>query len=160
VIRSAIHRIRIEARRSSFSWLSGALFLVVCGTSYANDHLHLSPEKRPPAVLFHSYPEPTYSAYAPERHVHRYVVRNALNLSGSLYAMFDGSMVPTGSNGRPIRFGPTTGNPYSPSSTLGGVQPGDDLPADPDEWTFKTNPLLNQNHQHERGVTFSIRHDF
>lgn len=162
VIRSASYRIRYKTCRNLFSWLCGALFLVVGGMSYANDHLHFSPEKRPPAVLFHSYPEPAYSTYAPERHVHRYVVRNTLSLNGPSYALFDnGSMLTgKGSNHR-LPLGPTPGNPYpSAPSTLGGVQPGDDLPPDSDEWTFKANPLLNQNHQHERGATFSIRHDF
>jgi len=162
VIRSASYRISFKTRRNAFSWLCGAVILMVSGASHANDHLHFSPEKRPPAVLFHSYPEPAYSTYAPERHVHRYVVRNTLPLNGPSYALFDNySMLAGKGSGHRIQLGPATGNAYpSAPSTLGGVQPGDNLPGDSDEWTFKANPLLNQNHQHERGATFSIRHDF
>jgi hypothetical protein len=155
-------QISFSTRRTLFPLFAGALLIMVGSASYANDHLHFSPEKRPPAVLFHSYPEPTYSAYAPERHVHRYVVRNTVNLSGPSYVLFDNySILPGSGTGRRVQFGAKPGNPYSPApSTLGGVQPGDDLPPDSDEWTFKANPLLNQNHQHERGATLSIRHDF
>jgi hypothetical protein len=76
-----------------------------------------------------------------------------------------------------FRYGNAPGNPYL--APLNGAQAahsplppfGFGLPSDPqsvpptaasgdDDWSFRANPLLNLNHAHERGATFSIRHDF
>jgi hypothetical protein len=44
------------------------------------------------------------------------------------------------------------------------VQSGDTLPGDltgqEDEWHFYANPQLGVNHEHEKGMTFSVRHGF
>ncbi|MEM5370254.1 hypothetical protein V4C53_30025 [Paraburkholderia azotifigens] len=76
-----------------------------------------------------------------------------------------------------FRHGHAPGNPYL--APLDGVQAaqspalpayGFGIPSDAqsipptaasdDDWSFRANPLLNLNHAHERGATFSIRHDF
>lgn len=58
-----------------------------------------------------------------------------------------------------IQAGPATDSPSYGLTADPSADPSDSSTAS-DEWTFKANPLLNLNHSHERGATFSIRHDF
>ncbi|EKS66284.1 MULTISPECIES: hypothetical protein [Caballeronia] len=50
--------------------------------------------------------------------------------------------------------------PLSPNSAPVRVQPRDDITNDTDDWHFSANPQLGVNHEHEKGMTFSVRHDF
>ncbi|WP_321801117.1 hypothetical protein [Caballeronia sp. J97] len=50
--------------------------------------------------------------------------------------------------------------PPSPNSVPGPVRPRDDIGSDVDDWHFYANPQLGVNHEHEKGMTFSVRHDF
>jgi hypothetical protein len=50
--------------------------------------------------------------------------------------------------------------PPSPDAIPVPVRPRDDITGDEDDWHFYANPQLGANHEHEKGVTFSVRHDF
>ena len=162
-------------RHNPVQWIAGALLFLACGVSFANDHLHITPERHSPFILFYSYPVMTAVAYAPQRHVHRYVVKNTSQSGNPAYAGADNANIPPGKHRFRVAHAP--GNPYL--APLDGVQAGQQsalplygfgLPTDPqsvppvaasdDDWSFRANPLLNLNHAHERGATFSIRHDF
>lgn len=175
MIRFDVGWITHKTRRNPVKWIAGVLLLLSAGMSFANDHLHIAPERHSPFVLFYSYPVITTVAYAPQRHVHRYVVKNTSQLGNSAYAGADNDRITPGK--QRYRVGHAPGNPYL--APLEGVQVGQapalpaygfGLPSDPqsvppvaasdDDWSFRANPLLNLNHAHERGATFSIRHDF
>ncbi|WP_250515452.1 hypothetical protein [Caballeronia sp. INDeC2] len=49
--------------------------------------------------------------------------------------------------------------PSSPTSVPVPVRPRDDITPD-DDWHFSANPQLGVNHEHEKAMTFSVRHDF
>jgi hypothetical protein len=175
VIDDIIGRIMFIARRSPVHWIAGALLLLASGMSFANDHVHAQAQRHTPFVLFYSYPVAGSSAYMPLRHIHRYVIRNALQMSAFAYGLPGGDSIAQGK--QRFRYGHAPGNPYL--APLDGAQAtqrpalpayGFGLPADAqsvpptaasdDDWSFRANPLLNLNHAHERGATFSIRHDF
>ncbi|MEM5387366.1 hypothetical protein VSR68_27740 [Paraburkholderia phymatum] len=173
VIISVVHQVLFATRRNLPNCIAGALLLLVSGTlfakSAATDHARLLPEREPTSILFYSYPQIPATAYAPQRRLHRYVVASPLHMGAAAYGLYDRySIAPD--YGR-FRFGQRL-------SRLDGLQTGQapgspdyGLTADPqngpsgsstdsDEWSFRANPLLNLNHSHERGATFSIRHDF
>jgi hypothetical protein len=173
VIISVVYWVLSATRRNLRYWIAGALLLLVSGAliakAVATDHAHLLPGREPASILFYSYPQVPSTAYAPQRHLHRYVVASPLHMGTAAYGLYNRySIAPD--NGR-VRFG-------QHPSTLDGLHAGEapgspvyGLTPDPqtdssgssttsDEWSFRANPLLNLNHSHEKGATFSIRHDF
>jgi hypothetical protein len=160
-------------RRNPACWIAGALLIVMSGSSFANDRVHLTSERHSPFILFYSYPVIAASPYAPQRHVHRYVMKNSMQWVNSAYSLPDNGGIASGK--QRFRVGHAPGNPYL--APLDSVQAGQQLglpygfglPSDPqnppptaasDDWSFRADPLVNLNHAHERGATFSIRHDF
>ncbi|MBP0591531.1 hypothetical protein J8I87_17725 [Paraburkholderia sp. LEh10] len=147
-----------------FRWVAGVVLALSSCTAYANDHARALPIGQPPSILFYSYPPIPSSAYPPQRHLHRYVVASPLHMGNPTYGLYDNySIAP----GYARRFGQLKGNPGLPrpdGAQPGHVQGAPDYGLTPDspgdEWSFRANPLVNQNHSHERGATFSIRHDF
>ncbi len=175
VISSVFGWIMSVTHRNPARWIAGALLLLISGTSFANDRVHVTSERDSPFILFYSYPVIASSPYAPQRHVHRYVMKSSMQLANSAYGLPDNRGIAPGK--QRFRVGRAPGNPYlAPLDSLQAGQPpnlpvyGFGVPADPqnvpptaasdDDWSFRANPLLNLNHSHERGATFSIRHDF
>ncbi|AMV46016.1 hypothetical protein [Paraburkholderia caribensis] len=165
--------IRLVMRRNPARWIAGALLLLTGASSFANDRIHVTSERHSPFVLFYSYPVIASSPYAPQRHVHRYVMKNSMQWANSAYGLPDNGGIAPGK--QRFRVGHTPGNPYlAPLDSVQTGQPpglpyGFGLPSDAqsippaaasDDWSFRADPLLNLNHAHERGATFSIRHDF
>ncbi|SEK06746.1 hypothetical protein [Paraburkholderia diazotrophica] len=173
VIISVVCWVPSATRRNARNWIAGASLLLVSGALFAKavaaDHARLLPEREPTSILFYSYPQIPATAYAPQRRLHRYVVTSPLHMGTAAYGLYNRySIAPD--YGR-LRFGQGL-------SKLDGLQAGEapgspvyGLTPDPqngssgsstasDEWSFRANPLLNLNHSHERGATFSIRHDF
>jgi hypothetical protein len=177
VSESVVDRGSTVTRRNPRRWIAGVLWLLASTAPLANDHTHAIPRSHSPFLLFYSYPLFASQPYAPQRRVHRYVVKSPVQYGNPLYALSDGSGSAPGGQSR-FRLGHAPGNPYL--APLNSVQAGSasvppaytfGLPSDPpsgpptaasgdDEWSFRANPLLNLNHAHERGATFSIRHDF
>ncbi|WP_109481109.1 hypothetical protein [Paraburkholderia sp. C35] len=172
---SIVDWITLLTRRKPLMWIAGAILLLASTASFANDHLHVTSEKNSPFILFYSYPIGTPSTYAPQRRVHRFVVKDPGAISNAAFNPSENENIAHGK--RKFRVGNAPGNPYL--APLDGVQSsqsptlplyGFGLPSDPqglpptaasdDDWSFRANPLYNMNHAHERGATFSIRHDF
>jgi hypothetical protein len=176
VIDYIVGKVGLIARRNPAVWIAGALLLVNSAMSFAKRPVHIqSRTNYSTSVLFYSYPVAASPAYAPFRHVRRYVVQNAMQWSAVAYGLPDSNNIVQGR--QRFHYGNAPGNPYL--ATLDGAQAthsplpafGLGLPSDPqsvpptaagvdDDWSFRANPLLNLNHAHERGATFSIRHDF
>ncbi|WP_346778420.1 hypothetical protein [Paraburkholderia sp. Tr-20389] len=171
-----VGRIGLIARRNPVLWIVGALLLLNGAMSFAKRPVHALPKRHySTSVLFYSYPVAASPAYTPFRHVRRYVVQNAMQWSAVAYGLPDSNNIAQGKHR--FRYGHAPGDPYL--APLDGAQAGRSplpaygfgLPSDPqgvpstaasddDDWSFRANPLLNLNHAHERGATFSIRHDF
>jgi hypothetical protein len=109
-------------------------------------------------LLFFPYPA-TVSLHGvpPVRRVHPHLLFDqyfdALNLSVTA--------------SRVASYGPGLGQadskylPASSPSVPSGVSASrDDFASQDDEWHFSANPQLGANHEHEKGVTFSVRHGF
>jgi hypothetical protein len=176
VIISSDYWVLFAVRRNPCLWLAAAALALLCGTSFARaplvkDHARPLGDSRPPSVLFYSYPPIPSTAYAPQRHVHHYVLDNPLHIGGSAFAAR--GRVGGASGYERFRYGASVDTPQLPALGAAQAGPGQGLPAYPigadptvgssadgDDWTFHANPLFNLNHSHERGATFSIRHDF
>ncbi|WP_082852749.1 hypothetical protein [Caballeronia fortuita] len=50
--------------------------------------------------------------------------------------------------------------PTSPNEAPAPPRPRDDISGTDDDWHFHANPQLGVNHEHEKGMTFSVRRDF
>lgn len=171
-----VGKVGLIARRSPVLWTAGALLLVNSAMSFARRPVHIPSQTHySTSVLFYSYPVAASPAYTLFRHVRRYVVQNAMQWSAVAYGPPNINNIVQGK--QRFRYGNAPGNPYL--APLDGAQAahsplppfGFGLPSDPqgvpptaasgdDDWSFRANPLLNLNHAHERGATFSIRHDF
>lgn len=176
VIDYIVGKVGLIARRSPVLWTAGALLLVNSAMSFAKRPVHIPSQTHySTSVLFYSYPVAASPAYTLFRHVRRYVVQNAMQWSAVAYGPPNINNIVQGK--QRFRYGNAPGNPYL--APLDGAQAahsplppfGFGLPSDPqsvpptaasgdDDWSFRANPLLNLNHAHERGATFSIRHDF
>ncbi|MEP9326824.1 hypothetical protein PPMP20_27390 [Paraburkholderia phymatum] len=170
-------RIGLIARRNPVLWVAGALLLLHGAMSFARRPFHAPAQRHDSAlILFYSYPVAASPAYAPFHHVRRYAVQTTMQWSAVAYGLPDSHNIAQGR--QRFRHGSAPGNPYL--APLEGAQAaqssalpsyGFGLPSDAqsvpptaasnnDDWSFRANPLLNLNHAHERGATFSIRHDF
>ncbi|MEM5435682.1 hypothetical protein [Paraburkholderia diazotrophica] len=173
MIIAVVYWVLSATRRNPGNWIAGALLLLVSGALFAKavaaDHARLLPERESTAILFYSYPQIPATAYAPQRRLHRYVVESPLHMGTAAYGLYNRySIAPD--NGR-VRFGQRLSGldglhaGEAPGSPVYGLTPdpqdgSSGSSTDSDEWSFRANPLLNLNHSHERGATFSIRHDF
>jgi len=173
VIISVVYSVLSATRRNLLNWIAGALLLLVSAALFAKavatDHARLLPEREPASILFYSYPQIPSTAYAPQRRLHRYVVASPLHMGTAAYGLYNQySIAPD--YGR-LRFGPRPSRldglqaGQAPDSPVYGLSPDGQNGSSAssttsDEWSFRANPLLNLNHSHERGATFSIRHDF
>ncbi|MGY6164004.1 hypothetical protein [Paraburkholderia strydomiana] len=171
-----VGKVGLIARRSPVLWIAGALLLANSAMSFAKRPVYIPSQTHySTSVLFYSYPAAASPAYRPFRHVRRYVVRNAMQWSAVAYGPPDINNI--AQDKQRFHYGNAPGNPYlappdgaqaahSPSPPVGFGLPSDpqSVPptaaSDDDDWSFRANPLLNLNHAHERGATFSIRHDF
>lgn len=174
MIISAAYRVMSALRRQSYLWLAGVSFALVSTQLSAKDHIRqhvrVSADSRPPSVLFYSYPPVPSTAYAPQRRVRPYALDMPLRIEQPAYAGRERYGATPGYGRFP--YGQITGGAQlsGPSGAQGDQGlPAYPLSADPasgsssvtsDDWSFSASPVFNLNHSHERGATFSIRHDF
>ncbi|CAG9220181.1 conserved hypothetical protein [Paraburkholderia sabiae] len=178
MIVSAAHQVMSALRRHSYLWLAGVSFGLVCAPlsakepvkRHVREHVHARADSRLPAALFYSYPPVPSTAYAPRHHVRPYALNMPLRIDQPGYGRRE-RYGATPDYGR-FPYGQVTGG--AQLSGPGGTQGDQGLPAYPlsadpaagassvtsDDWSFSASPVINLNHSHERGATFSIRHDF
>ncbi|SAK61672.1 hypothetical protein [Caballeronia ptereochthonis] len=139
-------------------WIAGVV-LLVGGFASANEQARLLPLERVAAgMVFFPYPAIVSTAGVHLiRSVHaRFYYGSAVKPAGA--AVLSG----TGLN---LRLDPDQANrQYShvPSSysSQGPEKSQNDLASEDDEWHFQANPQLGVNHEHEKGMTFSVRRGF
>lgn len=139
-------------------WFAGIVALFVGITASANEQTRVIPIARVAAnVLFFPYPAivSTASAHSVKPQRLRYLFKGMSVLDAVTLSRYDNSIHPD--LGQVARL-----YPQSPSTTSvpGPVKPRDGVASDEDEWHFSANPQLGVNHEHEKGMTFSVRRDF
>ncbi|KXU94211.1 hypothetical protein CR51_27455 [Caballeronia megalochromosomata] len=110
------------------------------------------------SVLFFPYPAiiSTAGTHAATPHRPRYLFKGTADaLDAITLSKYDKSVHPDLS--QLARAYPL---PPSPNSIPVPVRPRDDITSDDDDWHFYANPQLGVNHEHEKAMKFSVRHDF
>ncbi|GJH19220.1 hypothetical protein CBA19CS22_21780 [Caballeronia novacaledonica] len=140
-------------------WVAGIVAFLVGNFASASEQTRLNPIQRVAAsVLFFPYPAiiSTADAHAAAGPRHpRYLFKGTLDaLDAVTLSKYDRNVHPDLS--QLARVSPL---PPSPTSVPVPVRPRDDITPD-DDWHFSANPQLGVNHEHEKAMTFSVRHDF
>ncbi|SAK66129.1 hypothetical protein AWB75_03089 [Caballeronia catudaia] len=139
-------------------WFAGIVAFLLGSFASASEHTRVIPVSRVAAnVLFFPYPAIVSTAAAhpvrPQRL--RYLFRGMDVLDAVTLSKYDNSIHPD--LGQVARLQP---QPPSPTSVPAPVKPRDGIASQEDEWHFHANPQLGVNHEHEKGMTFSVRRDF
>ncbi|SAK64246.1 hypothetical protein AWB80_02987 [Caballeronia pedi] len=140
-------------------WVAGIVVFLVGSFASANEQTRLIPFQRVAADwLF--FPSPaivsTAGVHSAKPRHPRYLFKSTIDaLDAITLSRYEKSIHPD--LGQLARLSP---QPPSPTSVPAPMKPRDDLTNGEDEWHFSANPQLGANHEHEKGVTFSVRHDF
>jgi hypothetical protein len=140
-------------------WFAGIVAFLVGGfAASANEPARVISLQRIAAnVLFFPYPAIVSTVAArPVRPQHlRYLFKGMDVLDAVTLSKYNNSIHPDLS--QVARLYPQGA---LPNSLPAPVKPRDDITSEDDEWHFHANPQLGVNHEHEKGMTFSVRRDF
>ncbi|SAK97180.1 hypothetical protein AWB76_07390 [Caballeronia temeraria] len=147
-------------RRIQRYWLAGIVVFLVGSIASASEEIRLIPNQRVAAnVLFFPAPAIVSTAGAhPVRLGHqRYPFKGTLDaLAAVTLSKYDRNVHPDLNQlarAYPLPILPNA----APAAPL---PPRDDFTSDDDDWHFRANPQVGANHEHEKSMTFSVKHDF
>lgn len=137
-------------------WIAGIVVLAG-GFASAREQARLFPIERASAgIVFFPYPAIASTAGVRSvRSVHSFLYYGGV---GKFAAALSGKDVS-------LRFDPDPANrqypqTLSPYSFRNSGKSRNDMASEDDEWHFQANPQLGVNHEHEKGMTFSVRRGF
>ena len=146
-------------RLSRKIWIAG-IVLFAGGFASANEQVRLLPLERAAAgIVFFPYPAIASTAgvrpVRPMRSIHSFF---HYGIAGKSPAALSGK-------GISLRFDPDPANrqypqTLSPYSFRNSGKSRNDMASEDDEWHFQANPQLGVNHEHEKGMTFSVHRGF
>lgn len=146
-------------RHISRYWVAGIVAFLVGSFASANEQTRMIPFQRVAAnLLFFPYPVvvSTASLHAVSPHHPRYAFQGTMDaLDAVTLSKYDRNIHPDLS--QLARVYPQS---PSPNSVAAPVRPRDDITNGEDEWHFYANPQIGVKHEREKGMTFSVRHDF
>jgi hypothetical protein len=147
-------------RRFRVAGIVVALFVgtLASANASANEETRLIPVQRVAAsVLFFPYPAivSTAGTHPVKPHRSKYLFTGPMHALDAGTPKYDSAIHPD--LGQLARLYPPA---LSPNSVAAPARSRDDITDDDDEWHFQANPQLGVNHEHEKGMTFSVRHDF
>lgn len=140
------------------AWIAGVV-LLVGGIASASEQARLLPLERAAAgMVFFPYPAVVSTAGTRTiRSVHsRFYYGGAGQLAG--LAALSGTGVNLGFD--PDHTNRQVWQPPSPYSFRSSGKSPNDLASEDDDWHFQANPQLGVNHEHEKGMTFSVHRGF